>query len=65
MNYLKFPKEMGGLDLPNLQACYQAAQVRNAKFWMGECSHTKWREMEINCGDIPLTALPFSKYKKS
>lgn len=27
MNYLKLSKEMGGLDLPNLQAYYQAAQV--------------------------------------
>ena len=56
---------MGSLDLVNLQAYYQAAQVRNVKIWMGECSQTQWREMEINGGDIPLTVLPFSKYKKS
>uniref|UniRef100_A0A667XYE7 Reverse transcriptase domain-containing protein n=1 Tax=Myripristis murdjan TaxID=586833 RepID=A0A667XYE7_9TELE len=65
MKYLKLPKEMGGLDLPNLQAYYQAVQVRNVKIWMLESPHIKWREMEVNCGDIPLTALPFSNYKKS
>lgn len=31
MKYLKLPKERGSLDLPNLQAYYQAAQVRNVK----------------------------------
>uniref|UniRef100_A0A667ZGQ6 Reverse transcriptase domain-containing protein n=1 Tax=Myripristis murdjan TaxID=586833 RepID=A0A667ZGQ6_9TELE len=65
MKYLKLPKEKGGLHLPNLQAYYQAAQVKNVKIWMLESPHIRWREMEVNCGDIPLTALPFSNYKKS
>lgn len=31
MKYHKLPKERGSLDLPNLHAYYQAAQVRNVR----------------------------------
>lgn len=58
VKYLKLPKEMGGLDLPNLQAYYRAAQVGNVKVWMQE----RWREMEVNCGDIPLTVKTIKSY---
>lgn len=33
--------------------------------WMLESPNSKWRKMELNSGEIPLTVLPFSKYKKS
>lgn len=34
--HLEWPKEMGGLNLPDLQAYYQAAQVPSIKVWMLE-----------------------------
>lgn len=52
MKSLKLPEEMGGLNLPNLQAYYQASQVQIIKVWMLESSHIRWREMELNCGDF-------------
>lgn len=64
LSYLKLPKEVGGVGLPNLRTYYQAAHIRNIIEWMtGKCK-TKWRDMEENSEVVPFSILPLIEYKK-
>lgn len=54
------PEALGGLDLPNLQLYFWAAQIRNMISWIMMRHESMWVNIEAKLVDpLPLSALPF------
>lgn len=54
------PKALGGLNLPNLQYYFWAAQIRNMISWITMRHESMWVNIEAKLVDpLPLSALPF------
>lgn len=57
---LMCPKEVGGLNVPNLKNYYFAAQLRSIITWVCQEDDTIWYRMEqADCQDIFLDTIPF------
>lgn len=61
---LQSPKKDGGLNLPDLQKYYGAAQLKTIMSWITEDTDTLWVEMEQNSCPVPLGYLPFMSSKE-
>lgn len=54
------PKELGGLNIPNLKKYYWAAQLRSMIAWVCQDEDTIWFKMEQgDCQDTFLDTMPF------
>lgn len=62
---LSYPKDQGGLNLPNLKHYYWAAQLNGMVEWIKQDNDTNWLDLERNsCPRVPLESLPSLELKK-
>lgn len=70
LSLLNLPYERGGLQLPNLQWYFWAAQIRAAMFWFSPEPYLPWVQIESACAkglrlDTYLYSAPVKKLKRS
>ena len=61
---LQSAKRDGGLNLPNMQNYYWAAQLKTIMSWITGDKDSIWVGMEQNSSPVPLGSLPFLSQKE-
>uniref|UniRef100_A0A3Q3G8L9 Reverse transcriptase domain-containing protein n=1 Tax=Kryptolebias marmoratus TaxID=37003 RepID=A0A3Q3G8L9_KRYMA len=65
MSTLQLPRDMGGLDLPDLKKYQVSALILYAREWISDNPSTVWLDVEASLCDCPLKSLLFLKNMKT
>ncbi len=62
---LHLSKDEGGMSIPCLESCYEAAQLQYVVYWCDVGCDARWKELELSQLDIPLQSLLGDKSLKT